>query len=403
MLPKGYVVLNVSGGDAYVRKDRLNELRRADGVVFDCDGVLVDVRNSYNRAISKAVVYLLGGLTGCAVPEGLISDGVIFLFRRSGGFNCDRDTVYGILMFMLSKMPREPRNKLRKLVERAVMQPDLLKRFSLVREAVKNELKPDGLDVGFFEGLVDELKGFTGVLDETGPASVDKNLLEGSGASESFVAFYNAMKQFLYQPAEVGKSIVATIFEEFFCGPELVQKTYGVEPRFYAGSGMVENETVIIQAETLDRLTSVLGKANIGVASGSMFEPRRHVLGGLLEKFNPEALVFLDVVEEAERERSKRECSAVNLKKPHPFSLIKAAEAFGSFNCALYVGDSMEDALMAREARKLDERFLFVGVYRYSGVEDIVLRGFLEAGCDTVIPSVNELPYVLEAVRRKKS
>jgi len=92
----------------------------------------------------------------------------------------------------------------------------------------------------------------------------------------------------------------------------------------------------------------------------------------------------------------------VNLKKPHPFSLLKAAEGFGSFGCALYVGDSMEDGIMVRKARKVDSCFLFAGVYLHTGPREVVLDAFLKSECDLVMPSVNELPIALEEVRRRK-
>jgi len=402
MLPERYMVLNLNGGEAYVRRDKLSQLKRIDSVIFDCDGVLVDIRDSYNKAISETVAYILEGLTGYVLPKRLISEEVIFLFRRSGGFNNDWDTVYGILMFILRWLPEETRSRIQKCIETVGWHPDPFKRFCSIRESVKKGVKPEGLSSKFFEELIEKLKKFTELLDATGTNSVDKNLVEVSGVSEDFVHSYNLFKRFLYHPARVGESIIATVFEEFFCGPKLFQKAYGLKPRFYKGLGMIENEKVIVQTEALDHLITVLGKTNLGIASGSRFESAKYVLGELLERFNPKALVFLDVVEETERSRSCREGLKVNLKKPHPFSLLKAAEAFGPFSFALYVGDSMEDGIMVQEARKIDKRFMFAGVYQHSSLQDYVLRCFLNSGCDIVIPSVNELPLVLEALRKMK-
>jgi len=262
---------------------------------------------------------------------------------------------------------------------------------------------PEVLSTEFSDGLTVRLNEFTALLDASGMDSVDKNLVEAPGVSEHFLQFYNSLKRFLHCPEEVGRSIIATVFEEFFCGAKLFQETYGVEPRFNTGLGMIENERLIIRPETLDRLTSVLGKANLGIASGSRLRPAEYVLGDLLKRFSPTALVFLETMEKNENSRASVEGLKVNLKKPHPFSLLKATEAFSSFNSALYVGDSMEDAMMVREANNLGKRFLFAGVYRYSGIEGIVLQGFLESNCDLVVPSVNELPFILEAIRREES
>ncbi len=401
MLPEGYVALGLNGEKAYVRKDKFDQLRMVAAVIFDCDGVLVDIRNSYNRAISKAVAFILKGLTGQPLPESLVSNDVIFLFRKTGGFNNDWDTVYGILMFLLSSLPEKIRGKLGKRIKAVAWQRDPFERFSSAEEAAEKNADPAGLGfIGFSNEMVDDLKRFTELLDATGAASVDRSLAGKHGASPALVDFHKTLKRFLCYPAGVDQSIISRVFEEFFCGPTLFLRTYGVKPKFYRGRGMVENEKLVIRHETLERLAALLGEANLGIASGSRFEPAKYVLGDLLERLNPEALVFLETIERAEHEQSTAEGLMVNLKKPHPFSLLRAAEAFGFFDCALYVGDSMEDALMAQEAKKLRKPFLFAGVYRYSGLEEALKLSFLESGCDMVIPSVNELPLVLEAFRR---
>jgi len=327
----------------------------------------------------------------------------MFLFRKSGGFNNDWDTVYGILMFTLSNLPFETREEFRKHMQSIGRKPNAFERFSSMEEAAKKETMPEELSSEFFEALTAKLKEFAELLDASGTDSVDRNLVEAPDVSEDFLDFYNRLKRFLHCPEEVGRSIIATVFEELFCGAKLFQETYSVEPRFNTGPGMIENERLIVRPETLDRLTSVLGKANLGIASGSRLRPAEYVLGDLLERFSPTALVFLETMEENESLQKSREGLKVNLKKPHPFSLLKATEAFNSFNSALYVGDSMEDAMMVREANNLGKRFLFAGVYRYSGIEGIVLQGFLESNCDLVVPSVNELPFILEAIRREES
>lgn len=402
MLPEGYVVLNFEGNKAYIRRDRLWQLRRVCAAVFDCDGVLLDIRDSYNKAISKVVAFVLEGLTGYPFPVDLVSDEIIFLFRKTGGFNNDWDTVYGVLMFVLSGLTGKLRGKLKRLLERTGRRQCAFERFFEVTQTAKEELKSFGSGEGVFEGLAERLKGFASLLDATGAASVDRNLLTASGWSEDFADYYKALKRFLYHSSEVGRSVIPTVFEEFFCGSGLFREMYGIEPRFCKDLGMVENEKVIVQRETLGWLASIFGKHNLGIASGSRPQPAKHVMGDLLGKFRSEALVFLDTMERAERERSNKEGRYVSLKKPHPFSLLKAVEAFDPFDFVLYVGDSMEDAIMAREAAKVANHFLFVGVYHYTGLEQSVLCSFLEAGCDMVIPSVNELPSVLEALRREK-
>ena len=391
-----YLIFNFSDGRAYVRKDRISQIRRADGIIFDCDGVLIDVRRSYNRAISKSVTYILEGMTGYSVPESLISDEIIHLFRRTGGFNNDWDTVYGILMFILSSLPKEIRRCLEGFMEKNEGEDSPFKRLMLIKEYAKRESKMRMLNKEFFAESIEKLKNFTDLLDFTGKESVDKSLLKIYGSDENFRRFYLLLKRFLHPTEDVGKSIISTVFEEIFCGPILFKEIYGANPQFNKEPGLIDNERLIVQSETLDSLISILGKRNLGIASGSRRKSAEYMLGELIEKFNPKALVFAETVEIAERSMKK------SLKKPHPFSLLKAAEGFGEFNFLIYVGDSVEDALMASEAAKLKGRILFAGVYRYKSFEEGTLRIFLDYGCDMILPTVNELPLIMKELRRKE-
>jgi len=400
MWAKNYNVYSVDRQKAYVRKDRVSQLKHVDGVIFDCDGVLVDIRESYNRAIAKTVSYVLKALTNSEIPERLVSDEVIYLFRKTGGFNNDWDTVYGTLMFILCSLPNDYRDILKKLITKIETQQDPFERLTLVRNGTKKELKKGFLNEGLFEKTVRNLKEFAKLLNASGIASVDKVLAERAGLSVDFNAFYGALSSFLHFPAEVSKSIIATAQEEFFCGAKLFKQTFGVEPAFNYGSGMIENEKIIVQPAILKKLALLLGGRKLGIASGSWSKPAKYVLGDLIEQFDPRALIFLENAEEAERKLLKEKGLLVNLRKPSPYSLLKAVEGLDKPNLVLYVGDSMEDALMAEEASKTGKNFVFAGVYLYSGLDDVVRDGFLESGCDIVIPSVNDLPSILEAIRR---
>jgi len=380
-----------------VRKDRISQIRKVDGIIFDCDGVLIDVRKSYNKAISKSVAYILEEMTGYPVPESLISDEIIHRFRRTGGFNNDWDTVYGILMFILSSLPKEIRKCLGEFMEKIESEEAPFKRLTLIKEYAKRESKMRMLNKEFFAESIEKLKDFTDLLDSTGKESVDKSLLRIYGGDEDFQRFYLLLKRFLHPTEDIGKSIIATVFEEIFCGPALFKETYGADPQFNNRPGLIDNERLIVQSETLDSLISILGKRNLGIASGSRRKPAEYMLGELIEKFNPKALVFAETVEMAERFMKK------SLKKPHPFSLLKAAEGFGKFDFLIYVGDSVEEALMASEAAKLKGRILFAGVYRYNSFEEEMLRIFLDYGCDIILPTINELPLIMKELRRKEN
>lgn len=390
--PKKYIMFDMKSGTAYIREDKARHLGMVDAVIFDCDGVLIDIRESYDRAIAKAASYIFENMTGYIMPENLVSDKTIFLFRRSGGFNNDWDIVYGITMFLLCEMPKEAREKLERLMKLSICEKNLLKRLLMIRE----EHSADKLDLGnFLKDSADRLEDFTNLLDMNGASSVDKAILGSGKISKDF---HNLLKAFLHGSEKVGESILATVFEEIFCGTALFKETYGVEPIFYSGRGMIENGKPIVNHDSLRRLSSILGETRFGIASGSRFKPARLILRDLLEWFNPKAMIFLDDVEKAEDEYLKKKIK-VNLKKPNPFSLLKSASGLEPFNLALYVGDSIEDVIMVNEAARTDPRFLSAGVYKYSSVKEDLIREFINYGCDLVLPSVNDISDMIESIR----
>lgn len=398
---EAYIRLNVGdlGAPSYVRRDRLRLLRAVDAIIFDCDGVLIDIRDSYNRAISETVAYLFESLTGHTFTESLISDEIIFSFRKSGGFNNDWDQTYGILMYILCNMPPSLRDSLRQAIVPTRQDTDPYEVFLSVKRTMIQKAFRRPLNDDLLNSLADDLLEFSEDLDETGIMSVDRNL----SGDERLRGFYSEVKRFLSYPGDVGESMIATIFEEFFCGPGLFRETFKAEPRFYVeGPGLIENEQLIIRSETLDHLASSLERAKFGISSGSGVKQAEYILGSLLERFDPRALIFREVVERAMREAAERGDSSVSLWKPNPFSLFGAAGALEPFAYVLYVGDSMEDAMMVDKTGERGERFLFAGVYYYSATREETLNLFFEAGCDLILPSVNELPLVLDWVRRRR-
>ena len=39
----------------YISDDMNQKIQKFDAIIFDCDGVLVDIRNSYDNAINKTI------------------------------------------------------------------------------------------------------------------------------------------------------------------------------------------------------------------------------------------------------------------------------------------------------------------------------------------------------------
>ncbi len=70
-----------------------------DAIIFDIDGVLIDVIDSYNQTIIKTIQYVLD--SNFKIKMNLTSipiDKIISKFRHTGGFNNDIDTTYSIIL-----------------------------------------------------------------------------------------------------------------------------------------------------------------------------------------------------------------------------------------------------------------------------------------------------------------
>lgn len=221
-----------------------------DCALFDIDGVLVDIRKSYNSAIKKTVEYMLKSMTGKAF-RGLVTDQIILKFRQSGGFNNDTDTTYAIT---LAALVRAPKN----ITEG---------RKFLVRVAENS--------------------------DETGYLSVEK-FLSNQGIEK--------WKKQLNYPAPVKDSMLARVFDELFYGPELFRKQNNLEPKYWnGGRPLIKNDRISVSAKTMKKLNEMFG-GNLAIVSGRSRLAAEYSLKPVMKYFNLDACVFL---EDEKREYAK--------------------------------------------------------------------------------------------------
>jgi HAD superfamily hydrolase (TIGR01548 family) len=377
---KGYIELGTSENPSYIREDNVGELAAVTAVVFDCDGVLIDVSEAYRKAVAETASRITEAFTGIGLPEDLIDGGVIHTFKKTGGFNNDWDLTYAIIAYAISRLPGRYLDQLEEAAGASLGFDDPSERLDYIANNVEKNSLPALAELK--QGLLD----YAGSLDETGVSSIDENLDQPLGTN---------LRRVLGCPRSKGGDLIPTLFEQLFCGTELYEETFGAKPQFdEAGRGFVEESRLIIAPETQERLARQMGGPRFGIASGSMATPARHVLGEMLDEMNPEAQVWMDDVDKAEEETGE-----FKLSKPDPFSLTTASRAFEPFDRILYVGDTMADLLMVKRACEEDPRYLFAGVYRYAGSDEAALKGFLDEGADVVAPSVNELPMIMKYVR----
>ena len=372
-----YIEIMNSNGTTYIREDKLEALARVDAIVFDCDGVLLDVRNAYNVAIAATTQRIIDAFIDIKIPESIFDSTLNHAYKRTGGFNNDWTHAYAIIMRILAEAPKSALIDLNKLAEESLEYASPKQRYDYMTGKVKAEIQVDGLYV--------KLAEFATQLDASGIEKVDELLLDKVGVN---------IKKALKFRGDVGDSIVSTLFEELFLGEELFTETFRYPPQFVkVEHGIVEADEVVIKPETLTTLEEILSGPRFGVASGSIENTARHALGDIIDRFPKGSQYWHDVVD-----RDQKKLGASDLHKPNPYPLRKAAEPFNP-EMVLYIGDTMADYLTAENA---GEGVLFTGVYASVHSSEKVKQSFIELGSDLVAPTVNEIPAALRYAREQQ-
>jgi HAD superfamily phosphatase len=220
-----------------------------DCMLFDIDGVLVDIRESYNEAIKKTVEFVLAR-DGLRLP-GLVTDQLILRFRQSGGFNNDTDTSYAMVLATMANP-----------------QPSAAKARKFLLKVAEN-------------------------ADETGIVAVER-----------FLAPYGIERhrEKLAYPAPVRDSYIGRVFDELFYGPELFKKQNGLEPKYCrVKKPFIAQDRLGVSKATMKFLNEKFS-GNLAIVSGRSRLAAEYSLAPVMKYFDIDACVFL---EDEKREYAK--------------------------------------------------------------------------------------------------
>jgi len=341
-----------------------------DILVFDMDGVLIDVSESYRKTIAKTVqIYLetcLGFKKGSAP---LITEEHIASFKMAGGFNNDWDLTSGLLLFLISisGLPPLPRKKSFASIEE--IPPYLRKRSSRFRWNLTKQTLQDRFfcfaeELGSCGG---GLKGVRLLLHKTRKAS---------------------WGGWVYHSGEIHTAnVVKRIFQEIYLGRTFVRH-YSLRRLFYHGQGDYLREKLLIPRRIL---TSLRRKAKLGIASG---RPRFEAELALRRfKLKPyfESVVTLDECQREEDRILQRTEKKVKRTKPHPYPLLRVIREIGlPHPRSAYVGDVLDDILAARNAGRKVSVVPIGFVFRQTK-EKSLAESLRKAGAHFVIQQPNDL------------
>ncbi|MBV9849967.1 MAG: HAD-IA family hydrolase [Armatimonadetes bacterium] len=217
---------------------RKNEL---DAVIFDMDGVLLDITGSIRVVNCLAVPFYLREVLGWPAPDDLLTSADIELFKHAGGFNDDWDLTYALVLHFLVKGHEHPDDN----------------------PATLNVLPPT-------------LRRYTALIKERGGwlRAAEEICFEGLSRQDR-----------LEIEAQYRKNIIRQVFQELLAG-EHCQRLYGFPATLYKGRGLINNDKALLD------LAKVPADKKLGVQTGRTYE---EAMLGMeftgLDKRIPETLV----------------------------------------------------------------------------------------------------------------
>ncbi|MDP2643649.1 MAG: HAD hydrolase-like protein [Desulfobacterales bacterium] len=319
-------------------------------IVFDMDGVLIDVSKSYRHAVREtAKLFFQEARRREDLPDPLFSLSDLATVQQSGGLNNDWDLTCFII--------------------------DLL--FDLVRP-LKISTHPDPW-LRYQETVrCCEAEGLARFLKSSKrPLSM---LLEKKKKPD------NDFILSLYTNDVGSGNIIKQIFQEIYLGNDLFRSIYGLAPAVFHGKGLIGLEEPLINRPDLQWLA----KNNLlAIATGRPRIEAEHPLNHFGMKENFSAIYTLDDCLREEKRILHDQGLKVCLSKPDPYMLdaIAARERDSVSDC-YYIGDMPDDM---EAAVRSTNGFVGLGFLGSAPDKDALKTGLLRSGAQHIIKDVKEL------------
>ena len=375
----------------YIREDSAKDITNLAKIVFDFDGVLVYVQQSYYENIRKVVDYYFLEILGLeGRRKNLVTFEDIQGFKDTGLYNNDWTLTHAIITYYLAII-------IRKLQQRRVLD-GFLKQFSDVQFSEMSSFVQTLRGVGDYcsshgvnaEELANMKKDSTLGMDSL-LAQVKRKNQPFEAVLASILPHGESLQLKLVKklvPYDVEKpDLLKRLFEESYLGGELFERFYGISPFFNFDECFLDREEFIPTRETLHTLHSRFGR--LAVYSEKPRDQAMFLLkkNGFIEYFDENGLVFCE-------DLVKSPCE--QLGKPNPTILLETVKKIaGDVGKIAYVGDTIADVLLVRGARlKGLSNLLFLGVLCSSQYPDGLLSQFMKYDADAVMTDVNDIPYL---------
>ncbi|HBY57515.1 MAG TPA: hypothetical protein DEG96_06610 [Candidatus Atribacteria bacterium] len=324
-----------------LNKKILERISQVDTLVFDIDGVLIDVRNSYREAICQTAQFYFKEILHFQGSRNLINAEEVEYFKMAGGFNNDWDLTSAVVLFYLMKARK---NNLRDIDVLRSMEPDIRK--------FTTEMLPLG-------------GGLAKVID----------LIERDGdIKEEVLVLWD-------------RSLITKIFQEIYAGEEYCYDLYGFYPSMTKVEGLIKQERIIIDKNKKDFLQNFF----LGIITGRTEKEAKIAL---------ERLEWSDLIS-----KEKIFTADDGVEKPHPQGLKKIANSLktklGIYVGDIW-DDMITVKNFNKEVKKT--KFLSAIVLAEGiNLQNNMVKYYLNEGVDLLAQDVNHVLEWLERVKNRKS
>jgi HAD superfamily phosphatase len=336
-----------------------------DVIIFDIDGILINVSQSYRNAIRETVQIYLEKCLGLGKSEQeLVTHDDVTAFKLVGGFNNDWDLTTGLLKYFLSLLAPQPLHQI---------SPDS------DSSKILSFLSSQNLNFSL-ETLREkkDIPSFTSQLKQV-----------GTGLTAVWQILGNKNDHLLFAEGDILKTnLVQRIFQEIYLGIDLFKDKYQVEPLLYQQTGLIQKESLIINPEILAKIAQ---KVKLGVATGRPKHEAIYTLNhvGILPYF--QSIVTHDDKEIVEQKIYQETGEKISLGKPHPYTLLTAVKAIANHpvKCA-YIGD-LPDDVKAANAAKSEIDFVSIGCLEVAEDRQLMQEQFTQVGADIILDHPDQL------------
>ena len=320
-----------------LNKKILDRVSQVDTLVFDIDGVLIDVRDSYREAICQTVQFYFKEILRFQGSQNLINPEEVKYFKMAGGFNNDWDLASAVVLFYLMKA-RE--NNLKDVDELRSNNPDI-KTFT-------TRILPSGGGLGKVVDLA------------------EKN--------------WNIKDKIFNQ---WDKELITKIFKEIYAGEEYCFYIYGFNPSLIKAEGLIKKEKIIIDKKKKDFLQNF----SIGILTGRNEREARVAL----ERLGWDDIISKEQIVTADD----------GVAKPHPQGLKKIAESletkWGIYIGDTW--DDFLTVKNNNKEEGVTKFLSAIVLGKESDLRGKSAKFYLNAGVDLLSRDVNSILYHLERVK----